>query len=167
MSGIKKINPTDIELLKHIYGLISNTENSNFKNLSWETFLECRDNIYVYLNNSNGFDSIDAVIACRRTTMDKIDLVELPYYCKPHYILYSIECMYISREDNVEKTSDVVCQLVEEECRDKADAFICLRVYSAENKCHRYVTNLLGKGFRFANYDKNVWYFLKSPINNK
>jgi hypothetical protein len=169
MSGIRKIDPADIDILKHIYGVISNTENTNFKELSWETFLECRGNIYIYVDGSNGrgCEIINAVIACRRAHMEEIDVEELSFYCKPYHVIYSIECLYMTDSDEPNKISDIVCQLVDAECKDKNDGFVCLRVYSAENKSHRYVSRLLTYGFRFADYSKNVWTFLKSPTMNK
>ena len=168
MSGIRKVDPFNIHMLKHVYGIMSDYSETNSKKLTWEKFLECRDSTYIYMDKcyDSQYPIIDCIMACRRTYMEDIDIEDLEYYCKPYHILYSIEGLYVSDHHNPDKISDIVYQMIDILCKDKNDAFICLKIQGAENKCHRYISRLLSYGFTYIDYSKNIWTFIKSPTVN-
>lgn len=170
MSGIRKIDPFNTHMLKHVYGILSTSnEACFFKNISWEKFLECRDSVYVHIDTSYDIYNpiIDCIIASRRTNLTDIDLNGLDYYCKPNDILYSIECLYISDHHDPEKISCIILQLVDLLCKDKNDAFICLKVKCDENKSHRYISKLIDYGFKYLECKSGLWIFTKAPTVNK
>ena len=98
MGKVLKVKPTDIPMLKYIYGIIS----SKF-DISWELFMQCRDSVFAYIENDYGCnmfrDNIRCIAICRRTTMDEIGIDKVAYRCKQYGIIYSIDCLYLSNDD--------------------------------------------------------------------
>ena len=98
MGIIRKVHPTDINMIRYLYSLITDLEHNENKDLTFDKFMECRDSIYIYIDKCCEFSNhpkIDGFIACRRTNMSEININDLLFHPQPYYILYSIEAFYI------------------------------------------------------------------------
>lgn len=169
-SRIIKINPADTCNLKHIKtNLMANCPRYGYMNL--DTFLECRDNIYILVPYEDGIESvysysgITAIVGCRRTNMEKLGVKALEYYSQSNKVIYSIEflhCQYIDSDKDVSGINQCMIQILLDAClKDKNDSFI---VYKPDINT---ITNdeiiaLIKSGFYRDKDDKTI--FIRRPI---
>lgn len=168
MGIIRKVHPTDIDLIEHLYGLITGLGKMEYKYLTFDKFMECRDSIYIYIDKCYEFSQypkIDGFIACRRTNMEDIDIDKLLYYPQPHHILYSIEGFYIFQCNTNEKRHDVIKQLLNVIEIDKNDSFIAVKFFDEHGNPpdDDLLKELISHRYYFNKYNRGIHTFVKVP----
>ena len=134
-----------------------------YENLTFETFLECRDSMYICIDKIDEFNKypfINGIIACKRTTMDQINISSLLYYCQSNSILYSIEALYILNCSEYENCKNIVKDLIETNSVDKNDAFIVMRLSDTD---YLTINLLLQHNFYLESLYDNIYTFIKPP----
>lgn len=164
MSIVRKVNPTDINLLKHIYGIICGLNKVEYEDLSFDTFLECRDSVFIYTDKCYEF-VIDGFIACRRVE-DDLSLTEgVTLYRRPNTIIYIIEVLYAIECSDLNKYKKIISDLIEAVMMDKNDAPVI--TYVSSNT--KYISDidlvsiLEECGFRESSYYNKVFTFVRPP----
>lgn len=170
MSSIKKVVPTNTAMLKHVHDIISSLDGEEYTDLSFDKFLECRDNVFIALYRYDPhcipiISDIAGIIACRRTNLKETEIPKLPYYCQPHRIIYSIECFHIF--DTFKFYDDdmyrVIAKLLLETCsKDKNDAFISVKI-SNDNLKDYIREELIAQGYYQEFCDNDIYTFIKRP----
>lgn len=165
MSSIKKLIPTNMDMLKHIHGIISGLNKKEYNDFTFDKLLECRDNIYMVFDRPLDYGIpmfIAGIIACKRTTIDEARIPELLYYCQPYRNVYSIEFLHIF-EYYEESVHTAIVQLLLETCtQDKNDAFIAVKIHRCNLK--DYIKNeLIRQGYNQEFYENDIYTFIKQP----
>lgn len=167
MGIIRKVHPTDINLIQYLYALITSLELAENKNLNFDTFMECRDSMYIYIDECYEFSDypkIDGFIACRRTYMNELDIDTLLFYPQPYEIMYSIEAFYIFKCNIEEKRHETINKLLDVIVIDKNDSFIALKYFDSKGIIdHILLEELIKHNFHFNKYDKGIHTFTKHP----
>ena len=131
MNGLMvKVNPTNIETLLHLRAIARDRSKSPIP-IRIDIFLECRDNTYMYIDRCyEGMDCPipDGIIACRRTTMEEINVESLEFYSVPNFVLYSIEVFDIIQCIG-ENRKYIAERLLKTVAVDKNDAFIAIKFF--------------------------------------
>lgn len=167
MNGLMiKVNPTNIELLLHIYAIAKDRSKSTiFPKVN--TFLECRDSTYIYIDKcykDMKYPIIDGIISCRRTTMEEIGVETLQFYPLPNHIVYSIEIFDIIQCINENKMS-IAKELLNTIYIDKNDAFIVIKFFDRYgNVLTNDVKDILSEyGYDFFSYRECIYTYVKRP----
>lgn len=168
MGIIRKVHPTDINLIQYLYALITNLELKENENLTFDKFMECRDGIYIYIDKCYEFSEypkIDGFIACRRTYMNELDIDTLLFHPQPYGIMYSIEAFYIFKCNTEEKRYETVKKLLDVIEIDKNDSFISLKFfdYRGNPPDDTILKELIHHGFYLNKYNKGIHTFTKCP----
>lgn len=167
MNGLMvKINPTNIETLLHLRAIARDRSESPIP-IRIDTFLECRDNVYMYIDKcyeGMNYPIPDGIIACRRTTMEEINVESLEFYCVPHFILYSIEVFDIIQCIG-ENRKYIAEQLLKSVAADKNDAFIVIKIFDRYGKTlDEDMKDVLKKcGYELFSYSGCLYTYVKCP----
>ena len=133
MNIIRKVHPTDINLLKHIYGMICSLGKIEYRDLSFDTFLECRDSVFIYIDKCYEFSEypvIDGFIACRQV-VDDLKLTEgITLYRRPNTVMYIIEAIHVIECSSLKKYKKIMSELIESAINNKNDAPVITYVSS-------------------------------------
>jgi len=160
MKKLYKVNPTNMHAIKNTYNIISAMD--KYKNLSFDTFLECRDSIFMYAYAPDCVPIIiNGIIACRRTTMDRTNVPELLFYCQPNKIMYSIECLYLFADVGLRR-HEIARYLIEACIKDKNDAFISIKIHESDLNSDLN-DELSSIGFYKEFFDDGIYTFIKRP----
>lgn len=168
MNGIMvKVSPTNIETLLHIRAVARDRSESHMP-IRIDTFLECRDNVYMYIDKcyeDMEYPIPDGIIACRRTTMEEIDVESLRFYPLPYHIIYSIEVFDIIQCVNEDK-KNIARELFNTIAVDKNDAFIVIKFFDRYgNVLTNDIKEILAEcGYDFFSYKECVYTYVKRPI---
>lgn len=173
MNGLMvKIPPTHIETLLHLRA-IARDRSENPIPIRIDIFLECRDNVYMYIDKcyeGMEYPIPDGIIACRRTTMEEIDVESLEFYCVPYSILYSIEVFDIIQCVE-EKRKYIAEQLLKTIAVDKNEAFIAVKFFDRYGKVlDDDMKKVLKKcGYELFSYKECIYTYIKRPtmLTNK
>ena len=168
MGIIHKVHPTDINKIKYLYALFNDFMLPKNKNFTFDTFMECRDGIYIYIDECCEFSpkpDIHGFIACRRTHMDDIKIDDLLFYPQPNEIIYSVEAFYIFKHDADEKRRDIVKELLNVIVVDKNDSFISVKLFDDIDGTHDNIVidELINHGLYINKYDNGIHIFTKRP----
>lgn len=168
MNGrIVKIAPTNIDTLSHIYGLtISHIEDE--MKITLNTFLQCRDNVYMYIDRcyeNMTYPIPDGIIACRRTTIEEIDVDSLEFYCVPNGVIYSIEIFDLIQCVG-EYRKNIAKELLNAISIDKNDAFISIKFFDRYgNVLTDDIKEILKEcGYSLFSYKNCIFTYVKPPI---
>lgn len=161
MKYIKKIPETNVHILKHVYATLV-SQCPEYINLSFNTFLECRNSIYTIIDNSKyTVLQYKGIIGIRRTYSSNLtNYKDLKYYCVPFGSIYSIEFLHMT--DDIDE--ELGFQLVREAVADKNDAFNIMT-----HKCTRESPTykiLHRNGFKMDQYNeaRDEFVFVRDPI---
>lgn len=168
MGIIRKVHPTDINMIKYLYALITSLELTENKNLTFNKFMECRDGIYIYIDKCYEFSEcpkIDGFIACRRTHMNEIEIDDLLFYPQPYQLMYSIEAFYIFKCNTEEKRHETIKKLLDIVEIDKNDAFISIKFFNNKGNLpdDTILMELDKHNFYMNKYDKGIYTYTKRP----
>lgn len=169
MGIIRKVHPTDINMIQYLYALITDLERTENKYLTFDKFMECRDSLYMYIDKCYEFSDypkIDGFIACRRTNISEINIDDLLFHPQPYDILYSVEAFYVFKYNTEEKRHDIVKRLLDVVEIDKNDAFIAIKFFDDRGNppCDTILKELIKHKFYLNKYDKGIHTFTKRPI---
>lgn len=167
MNGLMvKVSPTDINTLFHVRAIARDRSESRMP-IRIDTFLECRDNVYMYIDKC--YDGMeypipDGIIACRRTTIEEIDVTALKFYSVPHYILYSIEVFDIIQCTGEDKKY-IARELLKTVAADKNDAFIAIKFFDRYgNILTDDIKDVLAEcNYDFFSYKECMYTYVKHP----
>lgn len=167
MNGLMvKIKPTDVKTLFHVRAIARDRSESHMP-IRIDTFLECRDNVYMYIDKC--YDGMeypipDGIIACRRTTMEEIDVTALKFYTLPYHIVYSIEVFDIIQCID-ENKKHIARELLNTIAVDKNNAFIAIKFFDRYgNILTDDIRDVLAEcGYDFFSYKECVYTYIKSP----
>lgn len=167
MNGLTlKIDPTDIKTLLHIRAIAKDRSESHMP-IRIDTFLECRDNVYMYIDRC--YDGMeypipDGIIACRRTTMEEIEVESLKFYPTQYHILYSIEVFDIIQCID-ENKKYIAKELLNTIAVDKNDAFIVIKFFDRYgNILTDTMKEVLAEcGYYFFSYKECIYTYIKRP----
>ena len=167
MNGLMvKVNPTNIETLLHIRAVAKDRSESHMP-IRIDTFLECRDNVYIYIDRcyeGMEYPIPDGIIACRRTTMEEIDVESLVFYPVPYHTIYSIEVFDIIQCVN-ENKKNIARELLKTIAVDKNDAFIVIKFFDRYNNVLTDdMKEVLAEcEYKFFSYKECVYTYVKRP----
>lgn len=161
-----KVSPTNIETLLHLRAIARDRSESPIP-IRIDTFLECRDNVYMYIDKCyEGMDYPipDGIIACRRTTMEEIDVESLEFYSVPYFVLYSIEVFDIIQCTGKNRKY-IAEQLLKTVAVDKNEAFIAIKFFDRYGKILDDDTKeVLNKcGYELFSYKGCIYTYIKRP----
>lgn len=167
MNGLMvKVNPTSIETLLHIRAIARDRSVSPIP-IRIDTFLECRDNVYMYIDKcyeGMQYPIPDGIIACRRTTMEEIGVESLKFYSIPYHILYFIEVFDIIQCIDEDK-KNIARELLKTIAVDKNNAFVFIKFF---DRYGNVLTNDLKEvlaecEYEFFSYKDCIYTYVKSP----
>ena len=161
MQFIKKIPETNVHMLKHVYATLI-SQCPEYLNLSFNTFIECRDSVYAIVDNSRNIVlQFKGIIGIRRTYSSNLNnYKDLRYYCVPFGTIYCVDFLHIM--DDVDE--ELGFQLVREAVADKNDGFNRLT-----HKCSREtpIYRILHRnGFKMDQYNeaRDEFVYVRDPI---
>jgi len=117
---ITRINRLDEVLIDTLFNFLKADCNS-YINLEKQVFEEC--DIYVCTSHNDPVKNIRGIIGIRRTTMDKINVHKLEYYCQSHGVLYSIEFMHVFDMYSHDIQKKALTDMIGIAVNDKNDGF--------------------------------------------
>lgn len=165
-----KGNPASMKFLHALLDEIHKSD--HYTNFDFDTLLECRDNIYMYVDdhsaiNPTGYmpNKLYAAILCRRINASEIEDEELKYHCQPYRIVYSVDCLYHHNPADTVEFNELSRRLININGVTKNDSFILIRLPSE----YADILNdtLISMGCYLSNVVKDgIITFIKPPILN-
>lgn len=168
MSIIRKVHPTDINLLRHIYGIVSALNRVEYEDLSFDTLLQCRDSVFISIDRCYEFSDypiIDGFITCRRIE-DDLNLTEgITLYRRPNTIMYIIEALHVFKCNDLKQYKKIMTSLIETCMTDKNDATVIAYVSSNTKYISDkdLVSTLEECGFKESSCYNTVFTFIRPP----
>lgn len=117
---VTRINRLDDVLIDTLFNFLK-ADCKAYADLDKELFNEC--DIYVCTSLRDPVKHIKGILGIRRTTMDKINIYKLEYYCQPNNILYSIEFIHVFDVYSYDMQKDTLKSMIGTSVNDKNDGF--------------------------------------------
>lgn len=176
--SVVQLDAHDTQLLIQEYNNLINTC-PNYKNLTLQEFMECRNHIYVVSDVEHTFgihhhDSI-GIIGTKPCTMEDIGVKDLDFMCKEDHRMYSIVFFHYTLFGQTinylgEYVSPTMCcvKLLREALVDKNDGFIGLRMYCPTGKTSEIHDALYISGFRIQEFNPkdSTYLYVRMPQMN-
>ena len=166
--GINAANPANMKFLRYLYDVAISSGSTN---ISFDTFLECRDSIFMCIDDASSYrchelkipDRIYSFLGCRRINANEIDNAQLKFHCKPYNIVYCIDFIYLYDASNADDCKNMCKMLLQINAVSKLDAFIMIKL----NEEYKILLedSLISMGYYLSEVaDNGIYTFFKAPI---
>ena len=117
---VTRINRLDPVLMNTLFNFLK-ADCNTYADLDRDLFNEC--DIYACTSLRDPIKNARGILGIRRTTMDKINIHKLEYYCQPNNILYSIEFMHVFDMYSYDIRHDALKNMIGASLNYKNDGF--------------------------------------------